>query len=104
MIVKSTRTTQPNQLLFDWTGSSLAQPEPAEIRSEPEPLLSLPSVAVAPEPVAQQSNPLPEPLTFRNPDLVQVLPWDFRTSFPRPTEDAILNGTLQPEDAEPENL
>jgi hypothetical protein len=35
---------------------------------------------------------------------LQVLPWDFRTSFPQPKEEAILNGTLQPEDAEPENL
>jgi hypothetical protein len=35
---------------------------------------------------------------------VQRLPWDFRTSFPQPTDDAIENGTLEESDREPENL
>jgi hypothetical protein len=36
--------------------------------------------------------------------LVQVLPWDFRSSFPEPLEEAITTGKLHEEDAEPENV
>ena len=32
------------------------------------------------------------------------LRWDFRTRYPQPTDDAINQGILQPEDAEPENI
>ena len=32
------------------------------------------------------------------------LRWDFRTRFPQPTDEAINQGVLQPEDAEPENI
>ena len=32
------------------------------------------------------------------------LRWDFRTRFPQPTDDAINEGFLQPENTEPENL
>jgi hypothetical protein len=35
---------------------------------------------------------------------VQVLPWDFVTTFPEPLPDAIEAGTVSEEDAEPENL
>lgn len=102
MIAKS-RTMQANQLSFDWSNSSLASPEAAKIRPDAKPPPS------PPLPLLPESKPAPveiwsAPLTFRHPDLIQVLPWDFRTSFPQPVEDAILNGMLQPEDAEPENL
>jgi hypothetical protein len=36
--------------------------------------------------------------------LVQVLPWDFRSSFPEPLEEAIVAGKLHEDDAEPENV
>jgi hypothetical protein len=36
--------------------------------------------------------------------LVQRLPWDFRTSFPQPTDAAIDNGVLDETDLEPNNL
>lgn len=36
--------------------------------------------------------------------LVQVLPWDFRTSFPEPLEEAIETGRLNEDDAAPDNL
>src|SRR5258707_143793 len=36
--------------------------------------------------------------------LVQRLPWDFRTTFPQPTDDAIDNGVLDETDLDPENL
>ena len=36
--------------------------------------------------------------------LVQILPWDFRTSFPAPLEAAIEAGRIHEDDAEPENL
>ena len=36
--------------------------------------------------------------------LVQVLPWDFRSSFPEPLEEAIIAGKLHEEDAELENV
>jgi hypothetical protein len=102
--VKSTRTTPPpNQLLIDWSISAEARPAAPENRSLDD------SVALATVALPQESGPKPAELrttalTFRNPDLLQVLPWDFRTSFPEPMEEAILNGRFQPEDAEPENL
>ena len=38
------------------------------------------------------------------PALVLVLPWDFKTGFPRPTDEAIDSGILDEGDREPENL
>jgi hypothetical protein len=90
--------TQANQFTFDWSVAVLPNAEQSQFARER---------ATTPEPVPQ-STPEPEPRTdpmeFRHPDLVQVLPWDFRTSFPEPLEEAILNGKLQPEDGTPENL
>ncbi len=48
-----------------------------------------------------QAHPVAED---RHPGLVQVLPWDFRTSFPQPLEEAIEAGKLHEDDAIPENL
>lgn len=103
MTAKSTLTTLPNQLLIDWSISAEAYPASTDIRPQAD---FPPFSAVA---LPQTSEPKPadlsdDALTFRNPDLLQVLPWDFRTSFPQPMEEAILNGTLQPEDVEPESL
>jgi hypothetical protein len=36
--------------------------------------------------------------------LVQRLSWDFKTSFPQPTDEAIDNGVLDESDRQPENL
>ena len=103
MTAKSIRTTQPNQFLFDWSISPEARPALPDICSQADsPSLSTVALPQTSEP--PPSDPLPDPVAFRHPDLLQVLPWDFRTSFPQPMEEAILNGTLQPEDAEPENL
>jgi hypothetical protein len=35
---------------------------------------------------------------------VQYLPWDFKTTFPQPTREAIDTGVISDEDAEPENV
>jgi hypothetical protein len=89
---------QENQFTFDWSAAALPK---AELSQSP------PERATLPEPTPEPT-PEPEPKTdsieFRHPDLLQILPWDFRTSFPEPLEEAILNGKLQPEDATPENL
>jgi hypothetical protein len=73
----------PNQLLIDW--------KPAAAVGE--------SAAAAPVLVetALPARPAVEPL-------VQRLPWDFKTSFPQPTDDAIDNGFLDETDRQPENL
>jgi hypothetical protein len=44
------------------------------------------------------------PVVKPHPGLVQTLPWDFRTSFPEPLEEAIEAGALNEDDAAPENL
>jgi hypothetical protein len=72
----------PNQLLIDWKpaaaeGKTIAAPAPVE--------------------TAALARPAVEPL-------VQRLPWDFKTSFPQPTDDAIDNGLLDETDRQPENL
>jgi len=36
--------------------------------------------------------------------MVQCLPWDFRITFPQPSDDAIDNGVISQEDAAPENI
>jgi hypothetical protein len=103
MTAKSTGTTQPNQLLIDWSTAAESRPASPDIHPQGD-SPSLSTVALPQSAESPPSKPLPEPFAFRNPELLQVLPWDFRTSFPPPMEEAILNGTLQPEDAEPENL
>ena len=57
--------------------------------------------------------PLPAPAVVTNkggapdaakPKLVERPPWDFRTTFPPPTQEAIDAGLISYEDAEPENV
>jgi hypothetical protein len=45
--------------------------------------------------------PLPAPVA---PALVQYLPWDFKTTFPMPTPQAMDVGIISDEDAQPENV
>jgi hypothetical protein len=71
----------PQQLQIDWTGGAAAPPTPeVEISTARVP----PSVQ-------------PNGLTLK-------LKWDFKTSFPPPTQEALDAGTMSDEDAEPENL
>jgi hypothetical protein len=46
----------------------------------------------------------PPPLPVSQPPLVQYLPWDFQSTFPQPTPEAIDAGVISDEDAAPENL
>jgi hypothetical protein len=67
----------PHQLRIDWTGAGIAAATPA---------LPIPSARPAVEP------------------LVQRLPWDFKTSFPQPCDEAIDNGVMDETYRQPENL
>jgi hypothetical protein len=98
----SPMTATSTQLCFDWRAASVTPTEANVITPTTEP--SPPTMRSAEPEAVQEHNVVDPSLTIRHPDLLQVLPWDFRTSFPEPMEEAILNGTLQPEDAEPENL
>jgi hypothetical protein len=69
------KTADVNQLLIDWTGTAA------------------PPGAVGKEESGSEIQPL-----------VLRLKWDFRTSFPEPTEEAIDAGILQPEDATDEGI
>ena len=75
----------PNQLRIDWSGRETAPP-PANIKGA--------ASASAVEPTETRDVA----------PLVQRLPWDFKTNFPQPTDDAIDNGVLDETDREPENL
>lgn len=44
------------------------------------------------------------PLPASPSPLVQYLPWDFHSTFPQPTPEAINAGVISDEDAAPENL
>jgi hypothetical protein len=90
--------TQANQFTFDWSAAALPAAEPSQFVFEQA---TLPETTPKPIPVPE---PQANPIEFRHPDLLQVLPWDFRTSFPEPLKEAILHGKLQPEDTTPENL
>lgn len=78
----------PGQLEFDWSEASL--PPRGEVNEKP---------SERPETPTQLS-----PTQTSPPPLVQVLPWDFRLTFPQPLEAAIEAGVLHDEDREPENI
>ena len=75
----------PNQLRINWSGGEPASPS-ANVKTNAATSAAGPTETrdVAP--------------------LVQRLPWDFKTSFPQPTDAAIDNGVLDETDLEPDNL
>ena len=106
MTAKSTRTTQPNQLLFDWTFFQSVSPPSPDIdytRSDARAFIAPTGIAAG----MRNQNRQPR---CQSPSLSEI-----RTScrccrgifahrFRSRRRRRFLNGTLQPEDAEPENL
>jgi hypothetical protein len=81
------RSPKPDrgQLTIDWTATAIAPRPPAtEHVSPPEPAVVAQAAEVS--------------------ELVQVLPWDFQTTFPPVLQDAIDAGVIAEEDAAPDNL
>ena len=76
-----TRRGDPNQTLINWSNPETAPVAPA---------------ASIPDPVKLAAQALPQ--------LVQYLPWDFKTTFPQPTDEAIDAGFIEQEDCTPENI
>lgn len=68
-------------MLIDWTAAPAAQP------------VGVPKSLPAPAVIADPAD-----------TLVQVLPWDFQSTFPPVLDEAIEAGTVAEEDAEPEAL
>jgi len=82
----------PHQLKIDWTNpgtvtTTLVASEPATVAAEPEPPPSRPATAKPSKPA-----------------LVQRLPWDFRKTFPRPTDEAIKAGIISEDDCNPDSI
>ena len=75
------------QLLIDWSHS------PSVKSDETTPAVPA-ADAVSPEPVPHDTPPA----------LVQVLKWDFRTTFPEPTQEAIDAGIVTDDDLTRENI
>lgn len=75
------RRDDPNQTLINWSNPSVA---------------ALAPVSNVPDPVKLAAE-APAPL-------VERLPWDFATTFPQPTEEAIDEGILHDTDVLPDNL
>lgn len=75
----------PHQLEIDWCNSARSTGSAAAPQGILDPL-SLAVTEAAPAP------------------LVQRLPWDFRSSFPQPTDEAIDGGVLDESDRLPDNL
>jgi hypothetical protein len=75
----------PNQLRIDWTGADTAS----------EPVTTTPLASASAGQLIDRYEVAP---------LVQRLPWDFKTSFPQPLDEAIDNGVLDESDRQPENL
>jgi|SRR5665213_411352 len=78
---KGTAGDDAHQLQIDWS---------------PEPMATMPAATAAGMP-SSTAIATSEPL-------VQRLPWDFKTSFPLPSDEAIDNGVLDESDRQPENL
>lgn len=95
MPAKHIHSTHPAQFTFDWS----AKPSTAD--ESPKPLDDNPAVAAAPGPQTPDTPNITMPSTS---GLVQVLPWDFRTTFPEPLEEAIEAGKLHEDDVVFENL
>jgi len=55
-------------------------------------------------PAATENSPFARPTRLRGDGLTLLLRWDFSTTFPSPTEEAIEAGRIQREEAEPENV
>ncbi len=75
------RGFDPHQLQIDWNGGP-ASPPPLK---------------------AERDRPAIPP-SVSSDGLILKLKWDFRTSFPEPTEQAIEAGTVTAEDLHPENI
>jgi hypothetical protein len=75
----------PHQLQIDWSPQQIAA-------AAPSPTQSVPSQAADPAPL--------QPVAA--PPLVQRLQWDFRTSFPEPTQEAIDAGLIVEEEINPD--
>ena len=82
----------PQQLHIDWSGDHDTDTVAPAAPSTPSPAPSAPGTPAAERPAAG------------TPALIQPLPWDFRTSFPQPTPEAIDAGIVSEEDTDPENL
>jgi hypothetical protein len=76
-----TGSDAPGQLLIDWSSEGTAK-KPADVEE-----------VKSPPPSRQEVPPL-----------VQRLPWDFKTTFPEPLEEAIESGVADETDREPANL
>jgi hypothetical protein len=76
-----TGSDAPGQLLIDWSieGTAKKPPDVQEVKSRPPSRQDVPA-------------------------LVQRLPWDFKTTFPEPLEEAIESGVVDETDREPANL
>jgi hypothetical protein len=76
------RGFDPQQFQIDWSSGNASPPE-SQARTE---------------------GPAIEPPSVRANGLTLKLKWDFRTSFPEPTEEAIEAGTINAEDLHPEGI
>ena len=85
---RGTGGKDPNQLHIDWTASNAGPQSPTV---PPQVSASIPPKA--PTGIADDSLPFD-----------QHLPWDFKTTFPQPSPEAIEAGIVTDEDAEPENI
>src|SRR5665213_2928498 len=78
-------TDDPQQLNIDWTPASVpATTERADPLSGPNVPMAEPSVP---------SPPIAQPQA-NGTGLIQLLPWDFITTFPEPNQEAVDNGIL----------
>jgi hypothetical protein len=99
------RGFNPHQFQLDWRPATpdLLRPSLPATMPEDNP----PNAVIANQPTTiiagAAASPQP-PERSGHPDLVQILPWDFMTTFPELMEDAIDSGIVSEDDAEPENL
>ncbi len=78
----SGRSFDPQQFQIDWSRANASPPESR----------------------ARTEGPAIQPPSVRADGLTLRLKWDFRTTFPEPTEQAIEVGTISAEDLHPEGI
>jgi hypothetical protein len=99
------RGFNPHQFQLDWRPATPDFLRPSLSASMPEDNLTNAVIANQPTTMIGGAAAVPQPPERSgHPDLVQILPWDFMTTFPELMEDAIDSGIVSEEDAEPENL
>lgn len=98
------RGDSPYQTFFDWKVPSAPSSCVDAVVQDAKPLMDEAEAPGDDRRPNRERKSLDRDQPQQSAGLIQRLPWDFRTTFPEPRDDAIEEGKLDETDREPENL